>query len=282
MKCGTPAGSAQAPGSRPPHAPTVSPAGYPSAAPGAAAPVAKKRGPLFWILGGCLGLILIAAIIAVSAGYFVYYKAKQAGFDPELMRTNPGLAVAKILATIHPDIEVLSIDENRGLIKVRDKKTGQTLTMDMADIKSGKIVFRDDQNQVVELQARGEGDKASLEIKGPEGSLSIGAGAVQLPSWLPTYPGAEGAGTFGVTTKEGKGGSYAFTSKDAPEDVASFYEDALKGEGFEVQRNDSQVAGQGSLIVLAAKDENSQRSAQVTVSGKQGTTTVNLVFEDKK
>jgi len=132
---------------------------------------------VIWILLGCGGLILIGGIIAISTGVFVVYKAKQAGLDPALMQKNPGLAVAKMVASMSPDTEVLSVDEDHGIIRVRDKKTGKILTMNLEDAKNGKIVFLDEKNQKIEIQARGEGDNASLEVQSPDGTLRMGAPA---------------------------------------------------------------------------------------------------------
>jgi hypothetical protein len=281
-KCGTRVGSApEANLQSQPSAPAGAPA-YQAPVSATGAPATKKRGPWLWILLGCGGLIVIAGIIAVSTGVFVAYKAKQAGLDPALMQKNPGLAVAKMLVAVNPDVEVLSVDEDRGIIKVKDKKTGKTLTVNLEDDKKGKIVFQDDKNQTVELQAQGEGDKAALEVRSADGTMRMGAGAVQLPEWLPAYPGAEGTGTFGMSSKEGKAGTYTFKTNDSVEDVATFYEDALKGAGFTVQKTSTQIPGQGSMIILAARDTSSQRTAQITASKAEEGTTVGMTFETKK
>jgi hypothetical protein len=238
----------------------------------------KKGRFIFWALGGCLALILIAVIILFSTGIFL---AKKTGLDIGLMQKDPALAVAKILATSNPDIEVLSIDEDRGIIRVRDKKTGKNLTMDLKDAKNGKIVFLDDQNRRVELQSSGEGDKASLDIKSSEGSVSIGANAGRLPGWLPAYPGAKAGGGTGFYSEKESAGSCTYISSDSDQAVAGFYENALKSAGFEVEKQSNQIPGQGSMTTLIAVDENTQRKANVTVMSGTGGTTINLSFEGK-
>ncbi len=279
--CGTKVGTAGAPGGPPPPpAPAGAPVSSSSALTNATPP--KKRGPLFWILLGCGGLIVIGGIIVLGTGIFVYRVAKQAGFDPELMQKNPAMAVAKMMAAINPDIEVLSVDEAAETIKVRDKKTGKVMSVNLADAKKGKIAFEDDKSGKIEIQAQAEGDKAGIEIKGANGSVSVGANAGKLPDWLPAYPNAESMGNFGVNTKEGKAASLTFKTKDPVEDVVSFYEDALKGEGLEVQKSASSITGLGSGVVLAAKDSGSQRSAAITIGRQGDTTTVSLTFESKK
>lgn len=247
--------------------------------PPAAAPASKKGSPLFWILGGCLGLIVVAGIIAVFTGVFV---ARKAGLDPALMKQNPGLAVAKMMATMNPDIEVLSVDEDRGIISVREKKTGKTMTMNLKDAQKGKIVFQDDQNKSVEIQTQGEGEEASVEIRSSEGTVRMGANAGQLPDWLPSYPGAESAGTFGFSAENGNAGSCAFKTGDSVESVASFYEDALKNAGFVVQKTTTQIPGKGSFIMLMAADDSTRRNAHVTAASSEEGTTINLSFETKK
>src|SRR5688572_24148707 len=87
------------------------------------APPPKKGGPLKWVLLGCGGFILIGVIVVGSLLYFGYQKAKQAGFDPDLMQRNPALAAAKIAMMNNPDVEYVSIDESKNTITVKDKKT---------------------------------------------------------------------------------------------------------------------------------------------------------------
>ncbi|NWG14160.1 MAG: hypothetical protein HXY20_11565 [Acidobacteria bacterium] len=198
------------------------------------------------------------------------------------MEKNPGFAVAKMLASANPDIEVLSVDADRGIIRVRDKKTGKTLTMNLEDAKSGKIVFQDEQGKQVEMQAHGEGEDASLEVRSSEGTMRMGADASgQLPDWLPAYPGAESTGAFALSAEKGKRGSCSFKTGDSAEDVAAFYEGALEDAGFEVRKTMSQIPGSGSMIILAATEKNRQRTAHVTAAVTDDGTTINLVFETR-
>ncbi|MGA2263177.1 MAG: zinc ribbon domain-containing protein [Acidobacteriota bacterium] len=281
VKCGTRIGSPEVSSNQ---SQPSSPASLPTYAssPTPVAPLKKKRGPLFWVLLGCGGLVVIGAVIITASVLYFMHVAKQAGIDPELMKKNPALATAKIMASMNPNIEIVSVDEVHGILKVRDKKTGKIMNMNLADAQKGKISFEDEQGKKVEIQAKGEGDKASLEIKSPEGSLRMGGTGGQLPDWLPSYPRAVGSGTFALNTKEGNAGSFTFLTKDAAADVASFYEEALKNKGFEVQRTPTQAFEKGSVILITAKESSSQRSATVSIAAMPDGTTVNLAFEAKK
>ncbi len=281
-KCGARVAGPQpaAGGQTPPPRPAAPPVYQPpiQAAPPTAAPSAsKKKGPLIWILGGCLGIIVLGAIILAVGSYFVAQKIKQAGLDPALIQKNPGLAVVKMMAASNPDIEILGVDEDRGVIKVRNKKDGKSLTINLEDAKNGKIVFLDENGERVELNTKVEGDQASLDVTTSRGSLRMGANVGKLPEWLPVYPGAQGSSTFDVQSKEGSAASFQLKTSDAPAKVADFYESRLKSAGFEVERT-----GEGDSITLTAHDPNSERTATAMISGGADGTTVLLSFEAKQ
>jgi uncharacterized protein YbaP (TraB family) len=210
-----------------------------------AAPQKKKRGPLFWILTGCLGLIVIGVIVFAAAGLFIRSKMKDAGIDLALMQKNPALAAAKMMTAMNPDLEVLGVDEARGIISVRNKKTGESLTVNLEDAKKGKITFMNEKNEKLELNA----------------------GEAKLPPWLPSYANAENAGNFSLTGDKGQAGTYSFKTSDSVEDVASFYEEVLKKENLQVTKTP-----QPKGAVVIAKDEGEKRYVQITISeGESGT-----------
>ena len=144
--CGTPAVPAE-----------VSPA--PNTAP-ALAP--RKTSPVVWILVAVLGMFVLFGIAVIGGGFLLAHKAKQAGIDTELMRNNPGLATAKLLAATDPDVEVVSSDDQHGLITLRQKSTGKTVTLNLDDMKQGKFTFNGD----------------------------------SPPAWVPLYPNSASAGSF--------------------------------------------------------------------------------------
>ena len=140
MKCGTPVGTSAAPAQPGPS--PVAPA--PAAPVKQAAPPRKKTSPLVWVLVGLLGLFLLVGIGVVAGGFFLVHKAKQAGLDPSLWEKNPGLAATKMITAMNPDVQVLKTDEDKGLITLRDKKTGKVYTMDFEAVKEGRIKFQEE------------------------------------------------------------------------------------------------------------------------------------------
>ena len=102
----------------------------------------RKTSPLIWFLAAALALFLLGAIAAVGSGIVLVHKAKQAGIDARLMHNNPGLATAKLLAATNPDIEIISTDEAKGLVTIRQKSTGKVITVDLDKVKQGKVTLR--------------------------------------------------------------------------------------------------------------------------------------------
>lgn len=274
-KCGAKAGAPSAPDLPTPEA---APAGSPIVIPPEPGKTPRKGRLLFWILGGCLGLVALAAILSFVTGAFIF---KRLGFDSRLAQKKPELAAVKMMVSANPDLEIVSMDESSGVIWIRNKKTGESLTVNMEDVKNGKIVFTDDRNRKVEIQSRGEGDNAAVSIRSDQGTMEMGAGAsIRLPTWLPVYPGAEPAGAAAFSEENGKSGSCAFKSNDSAEQVGAFYEKALRSEGFDVRKNAFSGPAQASMVILEASDKGAQRKATVSVVRSETGTMINLSFTD--
>jgi hypothetical protein len=243
------------------------------AAPPVGPATTQKSSALVWILGGCGGLIVLAAIAGVLTMYYIGHKAKQFAHSVE---KNPALAVAKMMAAVNPDVEVVSTDENKGTITVRDKKTGKVLTMNLQDAQKGKFVFEQD-GQKVEMQAHGAGDKGSLEVKTSDGSMKLGTDG-KMPDWLPAYPGTTPKVAFSMQNPQGSSGSFSFTTSDSIDQVVRYYEDELKKAGLQVKTQTMQANGKTSLGIVTADEAGNKRSAMVNAAVSEGATTVGINF----
>src|SRR5262245_9254537 len=84
-------------------------------------PAKKGLGPLGWILIGCGGLVVIC-MMAAGACFFV---AKR---QVDKFQKNPTLAAAELAARLNPDVEVVSKDEDKGTLTIKNKKTGEVGT----------------------------------------------------------------------------------------------------------------------------------------------------------
>ena len=274
-KCGARAGPAAPAGSQPPAAAPI------AGTPGPVAPQ-KKKGPLFWILILVGAFFVIISVAVIGGGLFVAHKVKQVGIDSELLEKNPALAAAKMIAAMNPDVDVVSTDEDSGTITLRDKKSGETVTMNFEDVKKGRIVFEVEGGEKVEIQGEGEGSTGSFSVKSSEGSMVFGAGAGKLPAWLAAYPGAAATGGATMQGPEGEGGTAGFKTGDSAEQVAAFYEQQLKQAGMKTTKNVMNQGGEVKLITLHGADEARKRSATIVVTVTGEGTAVAVTHQSKK
>jgi hypothetical protein len=261
VQCGTPvrAGTGPAAASPAPAAPSqpyqAPGQPYPQAVPVPSAAAPKKISPLVWVLIILAGCFVLGMIGLVGGGLFVANRIAH----------HPASTVARIIAAANPDAEVVGTDENAGTITMRDRKTGETVTMNLEDAKNGRIRFsaRDD-----------HGKTATMDIGG--------SAAGKLPSWVPQYPGASSQPTFSVrgesNDESGEGGNVTFTTNDAPSKVLSYYQDKAKELGMKV--NLTNTGDQGGMIV--ASDDDSKRTLTVVVGGGSSGTAINVTYAAKR
>ncbi|HVN76406.1 MAG TPA: hypothetical protein VMT19_08825 [Thermoanaerobaculaceae bacterium] len=230
-------------------------------APTAPAPP-KKTSPLIWILVGCGGLILIVCVMMLAGGLFVAHKAK--GYL-ETAKKNPAMAAAKIAVAVNPDLEVVAEDDAKGELTIRNKKTGEEITMNAQDIKQGRLKFKNEKGEEVTFEGSGQPGKEGLRIKSVKGSMTFGAGAAEkAPPWVPMYPGGKVMASASETTVTGLSGHISFQTDDATDKIMAFYERELKANGFTVERTSMQ--GTVRLANLNAKADGGKRTVNVVVT----------------
>jgi hypothetical protein len=250
---------------------------------GAPPPSNKGSKILLWGLAGCGVLVILGAALLFAGGYFLVNKAKEMGFDPELMEKEPALAVGKIIAATNPDVELVSVDESKKTITLREKETGKVVTIDLEDAQAGRIVFAEEGKGDVVIEAKGEGDTGSIDIKTAEGTARLGAGSeATIPDWVPRYPGAEITGNFSTQSDKTDSGSFRFATKDSVEKVISFYEDGLEKEGLKVQTNLLRQDGKVTLGTAVGEDADNKRSAYINAQAGDSETHVTVTYQIKK
>lgn len=247
------------------------PQGYPPPGYGAPVPPPKKKmSPVVIVLIVLGSLFVLGAVAVVGTGFFLVHKARQAGLDPDLWQRSPGVAAAKMIAAANPDVEIVRVDEGRGLVTLRQKSTGKTVSLNFEDIKKGRISFTDEKGETATVQTSGEG----VEVKTTEGTARFGSGAdAKLPVWVPVLSGATPEGAVSGEGPKGLGGQYSITTSQKPEAVAQFYKDALTKEGFEAT---SEVTPFGHLVT----GKNGKRTVRVTATASGSDTAVNVAFEE--
>ncbi|HTS65598.1 MAG TPA: zinc ribbon domain-containing protein [Candidatus Acidoferrales bacterium] len=257
-QCGTPAAGAAAPQPQtpPPITPQMTPPQMapPSPVVAAAAPAPRKTSPIVWILVAVGAIFVLCIVGVIGVGMYVAHLAR-----------NPGVALARLITAANPDAEVVSTDNRANTITIRNRKTGEEVTMSFDDVKNGRF----------KMSAIGKhGEVANVEI---------GGGPGKMPSWVPEYPGSKVQGNFTAQgddgTGRGAGGIVTFESSDPPSKVMDYYEDKVKSMSMKVT---STFAGTDGGIMIAA-DPDDKRTLQVTVGkSSDGGSTIGLTFGEKR
>jgi hypothetical protein len=233
-------------------------------------PAKKGLGPLGWILIGCGGLVVIGMI---AAGACFYVVKKQA----EKFEKNPALAAAELAVRVNPDTEVVSKDEEKGTLTIKNTKTGEVGTFSAEDLKNGRISWKSDKGSAT---FDGSGIKVTNE-KGE--TTTFGSATPQsFPSWIPTYPGATVQGTMDTTNAEGHSAAFTVTTSDSIDKVADYYEAQLKNAGLKVEKNTTTANGQTAVATLGAKSDDGKREASLMISSADGQTSAIVTFQEKK
>lgn len=253
----------------------------PTPTPGAPAP---KKGPniLLWLLLGCGGIMFLGLLVVVGLSMFVWSKVKEAGFDPALMERNPELAAAKIAVSANPEAEFVSMDETKGTITYKVKKTGALVTLNYKQINEGKWSMEttgpNGQRESVEI---GGGEDGKFEVRTEKGTATLG-GEFKAPAWVPLYPGSQPKGVFSTENEDGDAGSFTFDTTGDHLKIAQFYEDKFKAAGMKVTRN-TQTGDDQTMIMLAGESKDEGRTLQaVIVRGTDDKINVNVIYHEKK
>lgn len=240
-----------------------------------APPPKKGLSPLAWIGIGCGVLVVLVVVSIVVAGGWLFKKVSD----------NPTLAAAEMVIRANPDLEVVDVDRGASTMKIRNKKTGEEITMNADDIKDGKLTFETKDGQAT-FEASGSGEAGSVKVTGPDGQVATfggGAGAPQnLPSWLPVYPGGTMQGSFDSTSGNERTAAFSVTTTDPADKVLSFYEEKLKGAGLKVDRTNFDTNGMKGGVINGT-GENPVRQVGVTVGTQDdGSTSASVTFSEKK
>lgn len=206
----------------------------------------KKFGPLAWVLIGCFGFLILSAIGFTTCTFFVGKKVKNFA---ENVAENPAKAVEPLIRA-NPNLELVETNDD-GTLTVRDKRTGETVTVDWRDVRDGKFSI--------------ETDKGKIEVGSDEGIVvtdnesgeetAYGSAANQdIPDWVPVPEGVEPE----VLMSAPDTGLYRATSSVNPQTLGGFYRQRLEAGGYELSVNETP-----SSVTLHGTDADER---QVTVA----------------
>lgn len=260
--------------------PSYTPPPYTPPPPPAAAPAKKGLSPLAWVGIGCaalvvLSLIAMAVLFAMGVSW-IGGKARE-------FEENPAMASAKLMVRMNPELELVEADDEAGTLTVRNKETGEVVTVGLDEIEEGRIRFESGGETITMGMEEGEDGEGAFTVRDSEGEASfrVGAGGEdQIPSWVPRYEDVEIQGTFHSQSADETTGSFSFKTSDSVEQVMDHYAEAFEGAGLsESGRNTYQSGGtRGGMLT----GESRGRTVSLMISSEGGTTTVVVTYNEKQ
>jgi hypothetical protein len=238
----------------------------------------EKKGlsPWAWVAIGCGGLLVVCAIIVSVSGFFV---AKKVGDFAEDFQENPE-AAAEMLIKMNPDLELVDSDRDAGTITIREKDSGEIITVNYADIEKGKLSFETDEGEM-EFSASGDPEEGLFTVTTDGGeTMRVGSSDMDsLPDWVPVFPGGTATGTYSASTPDGVAGSFQLTTSESVDDVMAFYVEQLEDDEWSVQKTEySGPDGKGGQVIASQEDED--RTVMVIISATDDGTQVMVNYSD--
>lgn len=231
-----------------------------------------KQGMPTWakaLIGcGCLALLIGAGVIAVS--YWGIMKAKQTLEDP--------VSMAELLLAASPELQVVREKSGDGKITVRNTQTGEEGTVDLADLKNGNFSIQNKDGQKIDISGNPTAP-GGVTITGADGQATTIAASTSLddvPSWVPVYPNhASLEAGYRTQQADSVTGLLSLTTADSFDAVKSWYEQELKGKGFDVSSNATSFGNtRGALVVGQGQDGRSINIA-LNADGDKVTAAIN-------
>jgi hypothetical protein len=237
-------------------------------------PRKKGLGPLAWVAIGCVGLIVLTGVGLTVGGYYV--KGKVKGFV-ERAEQNPELVIIETMARLNPEIDLVGTDEARRTVTIRNKNTGEEVTLDFEDAREGTFRFSTGDEQA---EIRLSGDQGVMEVTSKEGTVRWGGGG-EVPAWVPIYPGTQAQVAFSSDDASSTSGIASLETADSLDRVLGYFRQQLEAAGYEVSESRfSGPDGEGALV--AGENKRQKHSLQVALEGTTGGTRATLTYQASK
>jgi len=260
---------------------------------------------------GC-GVLVLVLILVVYFGSLHF--CKKVGLDAGLMSRNPALAAAKLLITSSPELDLVKLDEKKGTMTIRNKETGEVVTVDFRDVQEGRIVFKGKDGEVTfsgdekgfsvkgkEGEVTVRGDEKGLSVKSEDGEMTFGgdeegfrmevtdekgekhsigfgvsADESRIPDWVPRWAGKLQV-IFISSNQDQESGSFTIESDAKPDEVLSLVRSRLENQGFEVNHT-SISTGEGTAHIVVGTSETPNRTVTVQLGIEDGRSKAAVTF----
>ena len=266
--------------------------GAPSPMPGTAPPK-KGLSPWAWVAIGCSGIVVVLAVVALAAGFFVFKKGKEmieeaTGSESfqeiaQDLKDNPAKAVAELMIRANPELDLIATDDEAGTITFRNTRTAKEATLNFEDVAEGRFSMTTSKgNYSIDVT---EGEEASVTFKGPAGEARFGASAdlSDVPDWVPAYPGAtDTQNLMHSTNADGIVGAFSSKTSDDAQKVADHFKELFEDQGYKIGSVSVTKTGDRAFGAITGELVGQGRSINVVIVESSGESQVTINYNEKK
>ncbi len=245
--------------------------------------VKKGMSPVAMVAIGCGGCLLIVLLGLTACGGLAMFKF---GDAIQEFQDNPAKAAAMIVVRANPDLEMVTSDDAAGTMTIRNKKDGETVTLNYEDISNGQFSIETSEGTMsIDASADGANGEGtgSVTFSGADGEVATFGTTTDTPDWIPAYPGAEGeSGGFAATDSSGSRGGFGFKTTDGAQEAIDWFTSELEKVGFTVASQFNQDA-QGTVLKNVSF-ENGGRTVTIMAARQDGDeqTQVTVQYNEKQ
>ena len=242
----------------------------------------------FYLLGGC-GLLAVLAIVAMLV--VIFFTKKKVS----TLVANPAMTAAETAVKLSPELELVSSDHKKNKITIKNKATGETITIDVGEARDGLFDFADKMREVFKPNAEGakedgaaSSDGTTREVEAaPEpvaenpadapnaadaAAISVDEG--MIPEWVVVYPKAPAKGLSNLMMGGTESGIVEQNTGDDNMEVLHRLEDLLVSAGYRVSATN--ITAQSWL--LSATHTDGKRTIVVTAGVEGGRTNLQIRY----
>ena len=188
-----------------------------------AQPQKKGMSPLAWIAIGCVGLIVLGAVVVGVGGFFAAKKAK------EFIEDNPTKSIAEMAIKMNPDTKFIESDDETVTFETKD---GEVMTMNFEDIQNGNFSMTTDDGETSSISLSPSGFTGTgTDDEGQETNFNIfggGGDTSNVPDVL-LYPDADNVSPTIASRGNGEyAGMLNYKTDSSMDEVVEWQSDELE------------------------------------------------------
>jgi hypothetical protein len=211
-------------------------------------PVPGKRvHPVVWVLICLAGLALLVILALAATGIYIASRFSE----------DPVGVTASVISMLDPELELVSADKETETLVLRERSTGQTITVDLKNLTSSSFHL-------------GTGTR---EITIDTGRSKLTIGSAKPPDWLPAYPDARVMRSMSAKGADGLSGSQTLETQDDVTRVLDYYASELVRAGLTTTRS-------GTQLKARSKDGNREVSVDATTLDERSRVILSYIAKD--